>query len=103
MASFSLYVFSLQLWLCIESRWAAGYHTVWRCNLGLAFVALVGLYEESEKPHNALSFVQQFMSGDAPGSADIETLKSENAELKAENEALKAENAQLKAGGGDAE
>lgn len=65
--------------------------------------ALVGLYEESEKPHNALSFVQQFMSGDAPGSADIETLKSENAELKAENEALKAENAQLKAGGGDAE
>lgn len=49
------------------------------------------------------SFVQQFMSGDAPGSADIETLKAENAELKAENEKLKAENAALKAGGGDAE
>lgn len=67
------------------------------------FLALVGLYEESEKPHNALSFVQQFMSGDAPGSADIETLKAENDALKQENEALKAENAALKSssGGGD--
>jgi hypothetical protein len=71
----------------------------------MSLTALVGLYEESEKPHNALTFVQQFMSGDAPGSADVESLKAENDELKKANEALTAENAQLKAAaaGGDGE
>jgi hypothetical protein len=52
----------------------------------LSIAALVGLYEESEKPHNALSFIQQFMSGEAPGSADVETLKAEIVELKMKNE-----------------
>ena len=63
----------------------------------------MGLYEESEKPQNALQFMQQFLSGDAPGAADVEQLKAENESLKAENEALKEKVAALEAaGGGDA-
>lgn len=48
----------------------------------------MGLYEESEKPGDALSFLQNFLQGSGPGSADIEDLKAENLELKAKNEAV---------------
>lgn len=65
---------------------------------------LVGLYEEPEKPGNALEFIQQHMTSTAANTGDIETLRQENAELKASNEKLTARVAELEAaagGGGD--
>ncbi len=51
---------------------------------------LVGLYEEPEKPANALEFVHQHMSPDAAGTSDVEALKKENAALKAQVEEVSA-------------
>jgi hypothetical protein len=44
---------------------------------------LVGLYEEPEKPGNALEFFQQHLTAEGPATSDIEALKKENGELKA--------------------
>jgi hypothetical protein len=43
---------------------------------------LVSLYEEPEKPTNALEFLLSHMSQAGPQTADLEALKAENAELK---------------------
>lgn len=43
---------------------------------------LVGLYEEPEKPSNALEFVQSHLTSVGPQTADIEILKTENSDLK---------------------
>jgi len=59
------------------------------------------LYEESERPADALSFVKQHLG--SLGGAEVEALKKEvqelmdaNKELKAENDHLKEENESLK-------
>ncbi|KXJ17086.1 c-Myc-binding protein isoform X2 [Exaiptasia diaphana] len=57
---------------------------------------LVNLYEEPEKPSNALDFVQMHLHGGGPDGADVEALKLEVAELKQTVEQLTAENAELK-------
>eukprot|EP00002_Diphylleia_rotans_P015256 TRINITY_DN295_c0_g1_i1.p3 TRINITY_DN295_c0_g1~~TRINITY_DN295_c0_g1_i1.p3 ORF type:complete len:105 (-),score=25.70 TRINITY_DN295_c0_g1_i1:709-1023(-) len=54
---------------------------------------LVGLYEEPEKPSNALDFVKQYLG--APIGVDIDQLKTENENLKKENEELKKKLAEL--------
>eukprot|EP00126_Sphaerothecum_destruens_P009189 Sdes_comp20458_c0_seq3m14678 len=41
---------------------------------------LVGLYEEPEKPNNALDFIKQYLG--APAGVDLEALRNENEELK---------------------
>jgi predicted RNase H-like nuclease (RuvC/YqgF family) len=41
---------------------------------------LVGLYEESEKPSNAIEFIKTCLG--APSDTDVEKLKAENDELK---------------------
>merc|ERR1711893_69975 len=43
---------------------------------------LVGLYEEPEKPNNALDFLKQHIGSGGPESADVEALKLEVSELK---------------------
>ncbi len=50
---------------------------------------LVGLYEEPEKPANALDFVQQHLTSKAAGTSDVEALKAENASLKARIEEVR--------------
>ncbi len=40
---------------------------------------LVALYEEPEKPSNALDFIKQYLG--APTSGDVETMKAEKEEL----------------------
>lgn len=40
---------------------------------------LVALYEEPEKPSNALDFIKQYLG--APTSGDVETMKAEKDEL----------------------
>jgi len=42
--------------------------------------ALVGLYEEPERPSNALDYIKRYLG--APPSVDVEGLKRENDELK---------------------
>mmetsp|Transcript_23581 Transcript_23581/g.27068 ORF Transcript_23581/g.27068 Transcript_23581/m.27068 type:complete len:93 (-) Transcript_23581:55-333(-) len=41
---------------------------------------LVGLYEEPEKPSNAIDFIKSCLG--APSDTDVEKLKAENDELK---------------------
>ncbi|EDO42036.1 predicted protein [Nematostella vectensis] len=57
---------------------------------------LVNLYEEPEKPHNALDFVKQHLHGGAPETADVDALKLEVSELRQKVEQLTAENTDLK-------
>ena len=47
---------------------------------------LVALYEEPEKPANALDFIKQYLG--APTSGDVETMKAEKDELMKKNEEL---------------
>ena len=48
---------------------------------------LVGLYEEPERPTQAVDYLRRYMG--APSNVDVEGLKRENAQLKAELEQLK--------------
>lgn len=57
---------------------------------------LVGLYEEPEKPNNALDFLKQHIGAGGPETADVEALKLEVTELKQKVEQLTEENAELK-------
>ncbi|KAK1944082.1 c-Myc-binding [Phytophthora citrophthora] len=47
---------------------------------------LVGLYEESDKPPNAVDYVKRFMG--APTGIDVDALRAENEELKKKNAEL---------------
>merc|ERR1711871_756348 len=62
---------------------------------------LVGLYEEPEKPHNALEYIKQYLG--APTGVDVESLKQECENQKATIAQLQAELAEAKANaaGGD--
>ena len=55
---------------------------------------LVNLYEEPEKPQNAVEFLK--MSLGAPTGTDVDALKAENEQLKIKVEALEAELANAK-------
>lgn len=48
---------------------------------------LVGLYEEPERPQNAVDYIKKYIG--APQNVDIEGLKRENQHLKTELEQLK--------------
>merc|ERR1719440_929151 len=56
---------------------------------------LVSLYEEPEKPQNAVEFIK--MSLGAPTGTDVEAMKSENEVLKLKVEGLEKELADAKA------
>lgn len=49
--------------------------------------ALVNLYEEPDKPEDAVMFIRNVLGGPSP--ADFEALKAENEQLRAENEQLR--------------
>lgn len=51
------------------------------------FAVLVGLYEEPERPANAVDYVRKFMG---------ETVGDDATQLRAENDQLREENARLK-------
>ena len=56
---------------------------------------LVGLYEESERPLNAVDYVKRYMGASAAG--DTEALKRENEELKQQLEDMQKQIDELKA------
>ena len=47
---------------------------------------LVGLYEEPEKPGNAIEFIKKCLG--APSDTDVDSLKAENEELKRQKREL---------------
>ena len=55
---------------------------------------LVSLYEEPEKPQNAVDFIK--MSLGAPTGTDVDAMKAENDQLKSKVEALEKELADAK-------
>jgi len=58
---------------------------------------LVNLYEEPEKPNNALDFLLKNMTLEGPETSDVEALKAEVMELKSQNACLAQENEELRA------
>ncbi len=62
-------------------------------------LVLVGLYEEPEKPGNALEFLTKHLQGPSASTGDVAQLKEENEALKREVEALKATIADLQSKG----
>jgi len=55
---------------------------------------LVGLYEEAERPANAVDYVKRYMGASASG--DAESLRRENEELKQQLDEAKQEIESLK-------
>jgi hypothetical protein len=51
-------------------------------------VVLVGLYEEPERPANAVDYIKRYMG--APAGIDVEALRAEVEQLKADKAALEA-------------
>merc|ERR1711879_712622 len=49
---------------------------------------LVGLYEEPERPANAIDYIKKYLG--APTGVDVEELRAENEELKRQNADLEA-------------
>mmetsp|Transcript_57243 Transcript_57243/g.134263 ORF Transcript_57243/g.134263 Transcript_57243/m.134263 type:complete len:97 (-) Transcript_57243:130-420(-) len=47
---------------------------------------LVGLYEEPERPTNAVDYIKKYLG--APSGVDVEELRAENEELKMRNSQL---------------
>ncbi|GCB71190.1 hypothetical protein scyTo_0010947 [Scyliorhinus torazame] len=58
---------------------------------------LDALYEEPEKPNNAMDFLKQHLGTAGPETADVETLRLEVIELRQKYELLLEENKDLKA------
>jgi hypothetical protein len=56
---------------------------------------LVGLYEEPEKPNDAMHFIKRHLG--SPGGVDGEQVREENDSLKAENETLRKQVEELRA------
>ena len=53
---------------------------------------LVGLYEEPDRPPNALEYIKRYLG--APSGVDVEALKRENDDLKKQIEKLKQQQQQ---------
>ncbi|XP_030851053.1 c-Myc-binding protein isoform X1 [Strongylocentrotus purpuratus] len=58
---------------------------------------LVALYEEPEKPNDALDFLKAHMGQGGPDTADVESLRLQVSELMQKVERLQDENRELKA------
>ena len=56
---------------------------------------LVGLYEEPDKPGNAIEFIKRTLG--APSDTDVEQLKAENEDLRRQKQELEKKIEQLQA------
>ncbi|NXG01658.1 MYCBP protein, partial [Sakesphorus luctuosus] len=64
--------------------------------LDLLTKVLVALYEEPEKPNNALDFLKNHLGALAPENPELDALRMEVAEMKEKYEAVLEENKNLK-------
>jgi hypothetical protein len=55
---------------------------------------LVGLYEEPERPNNAVDYIRKYMG--APHNVDVESIQQQNSALKKQNEHLSKQVEELK-------
>ena len=53
-----------------------------------AFVVLVGLYEEPERPSNAVDYIKRYIG--APAGVDVDALKNEVEQLRKDKHDLEA-------------
>ncbi len=60
----------------------------------ILIIVLVGLYEEPERPPNAVDYIKRYMG--APTGVDVDAMRSELEQLKQENSQLKQTVADLK-------
>uniref|UniRef100_A0A3Q3K8B3 MYC binding protein n=1 Tax=Monopterus albus TaxID=43700 RepID=A0A3Q3K8B3_MONAL len=60
------------------------------------FAVLVALYEETDKPNNALDFIKLHLGAAGPEPADTETLRMELADLQQKYSLLMEENKELR-------
>lgn len=54
---------------------------------------MVGLYEEPERPPNAVDYIKRFMG--APAGVDVDSIRAENSNLKDEAKELRKTIAEL--------
>jgi hypothetical protein len=59
------------------------------------FIVLVGLYEEPERPPNAVDYIKRYMG--APTGIDVEALRVENEQLKLDKASLESQIKELQA------
>ncbi|XP_046398007.1 c-Myc-binding protein-like [Ischnura elegans] len=57
---------------------------------------LVGLYEEPQRPKDALEYVKKHLGDDSPELVEFESMKAELEEYKARLKSLESENEELK-------
>ncbi|XP_071450690.1 c-Myc-binding protein homolog [Hetaerina americana] len=62
---------------------------------------LVGLYEEADRPKDALEYVKKHLGNDRPEVVEVESIKTELEEYKARLKLLESENEELKRRLGD--
>uniref|UniRef100_A0A4W6DS57 MYC binding protein n=1 Tax=Lates calcarifer TaxID=8187 RepID=A0A4W6DS57_LATCA len=65
-------------------------------NFSFSFAVLVALYEETEKPNNALDFIKLHLGAAGPEPADAEALRMELADLQQKCNLLMEENKELR-------
>jgi hypothetical protein len=52
----------------------------------LPYIVLVGLYEEPERPANAVDYIKRYMG--APAGVDVEAIRAEMEQLREDKKAL---------------
>ena len=73
--------------MCLN--WTNFSHSSLLSNILFLISVLVGLYEEPERPSNAVDYIKRYMG--APAGVDVEALRAEAEQLRADKARLEAQ------------